>query len=394
MKGIAMPNELESLPQRILLGPGPSNIHPRVAQALGAPLVGHLDPAFIKVMEHVKARLREVFRTQNEFTVPLSGTGSAGMEAAFVNVVEPGDTVLICINGVFGTRMKDIAERCGAKVITVEAPWGKAIDPADVETALKGTGGVKLVAFVHAETSTGVLQPATEICRIAHAHGALVLADTVTSLGGAPVETDGWGFDLVYSGTQKCLSCPPGLAPVTFNKKALEAISSRKSKVRSWYLDVTMLMRYWGEERVYHHTAPISMNYALSAALDIVMEEGLEARWERHARNHRGLAAGIEAMGLSLTVDKAIRAPMLNAVAVPDGVAEKQVRQTMLAKMNMEIGAGLGPLAGKIWRIGLMGHSSQPENVFACLTALRWALAEQGKNCPDGINAAIDALNT
>jgi len=385
---------LELLPERLLLGPGPSNVHPRVMQALAAPVVGHLDPAFIRVMEHVKARLREVFITKNEFTIPLSGTGSSGMEAALVNLLEPGDRVIVCINGVFGTRMKDIAGRTGAEAITVEATWGEAIAPEAVEKAFREHGKVKALAIVHAETSTGVLQPIEEISRIAHAHGALVVADTVTSLGGAPVRVDAWQLDLVYSGTQKCLSCPPGLAPVTFGPAALEVIKNRKTKVQSWYLDVSMLMRYWGEERVYHHTAPISMNYALAAALDLVLEEGLEARWARHTRNHRALVAGLEAMGLPMAVAEPIRAPMLNAVRVPEGVDEKQVRQAMLAKMNIEIGAGLGPLAGKIWRIGLMGYSSQPEHVIACLTGLRWALKEQGVDRPDGTKAAIDALGS
>ena len=387
-----MPSALASLPERILLGPGPSNVHPRVMRALSAPVVGHLDPAFISVMEELKGLLRKVFFTKNEFAVPLSGTGSAGMEAALANVIEPADSVIVCINGVFGTRMKEIAERCGANVVTVEAPWGSSIDAGGVERALKATPGVKLVAFVHAETSTGALQPVDDICRLAHEHGALILADAVTSLGGAPVLTDDWGLDIVYSGTQKCLSCPPGLAPVTFNERALDVIRRRKTKVQSWYLDATMLMRYWGEERVYHHTAPISMNYALCEALRLVLEEGLEARWKRHVRNHRALVAGIEAMGLSMAVNDAVRAPMLNAVVVPDGIDEKRVRRSMLDGMNVEIGAGLGPLAGNIWRIGLMGYSSKPENVLTCLSALNAALREQGKRCPDGLNAAIDAF--
>ncbi|HQK23531.1 MAG TPA: alanine--glyoxylate aminotransferase family protein [Candidatus Latescibacteria bacterium] len=389
-----MRSALASLPERVLLGPGPSNVHPRVMRAISAPVIGHLDPAFISVMEELKDLLRKVFCTRNEFTIPFSGTGSAGMEAALANMIEPADSVIVCINGVFGTRMKEIAERCGANVVTVEAPWGSAIDAGDVEKAMKVTPGVKLVAFVHAETSTGVLQPVDDIWRLAHEHGALVLADTVTSLGGAPVLTDDWGLDIVYSGTQKCLSCPPGLAPVTFNERALNVIRGRKTKVQSWYLDATMLMRYWGEERVYHHTAPISMNYALCEALHLVLEEGLEARWKRHVWNHRALVAGIEAMGLSMAVNEAIRAPMLNAVVVPDGIDEKRVRRSMLDGMNVEIGAGLGPLAGKIWRIGLMGYSSRPENVLTCLSALNAALREQGRRCPDGLNAAIDAFQT
>lgn len=385
---------LAAIPERLLMGPGPSNVHPRVYQALAAPLVGHLDPAFMRIMEHVKMRLRETMRTANEFTIPLSGTGSSGMEAALLNVLEPGDKALVCIAGVFGTRMKDIVGRAGAEAITVDATWGEAIDPDAVRKGLAAAGKVKLVAIVHAETSTGVLQPLEEISRIVHEAGALFLVDTVTSLGGVPVEVDAWNLDIVYSGTQKCLSCPPGLAPITFNTAALDAIRARKTPVRSWYLDMSMLMKYWGPERVYHHTAPISMNYALAAALDVIADEGLEARFERHRLNHRALVVGLEAMGLAMQVAPAIRAPMLNAVRVPEGVDEKRVRIEMLEKMSVEIGAGLGPLAGKIWRIGLMGHTARPENVLRCLAALRWALSTQGCDLPDGTKAATAAFSS
>jgi alanine-glyoxylate transaminase / serine-glyoxylate transaminase / serine-pyruvate transaminase len=383
---------IDALPQRTLLGPGPSDVPPRVIQALGAPVVGHLDPAFIEVMEYVKNGLKELYRTENELTFPISGTGSSGMEATLVNVLEPGDKAVVCINGVFGTRMKDIVERCGAKAIVVEAAWGEAIPPEDVETAFRENGPIKLLGIVHAETSTGVLQPLVDISRIAREHGALVLVDAVTSLGGVPVETDIWNLDLVYSGTQKCLSCPPGLAPVTFSARAVEVIENRKTKVASWYLDTTMLTRYWSEERVYHHTAPISMNYALAGAIEVIFDEGLEPRWKRHQTNHKALVAGLTAMGLDMAVKPEIRAPMLNAVTVPDGIDEKRVRQAMLHRMNVEIGAGLGPLAGNVWRIGLMGHSSQPEKVLRCLTALRWALAEQNDHRPDGTMDAIKVL--
>lgn len=383
---------IDNLPQRTLLGPGPSDIHPRVMQALGAPVVGHLDPAFIEVMEYVKSGLRALFRTENDLTFPVSGTGSAGMEATLVNVLEPGDRVIVCINGVFGTRMRDIVERAGAEAVVVEAAWGTAIDPEAVESALKASAPVKLVAIVHAETSTGVLQPLADIAKLAHAHGALILADAVTSLGGVPVETDLWELDLVYSGTQKCLSCSPGLAPVTFGARAAQAIEARQTKVSSWYLDTTMLTKYWGEERVYHHTAPISMNYALAAALEVILTEGLEVRWKRHRTNHLALVAGVTAMGLDMAVAPDIRAPMLNAVNVPDDIDEKRVRQHMLRQMNVEIGAGLGPLAGKIWRIGLMGHSSMSEKVLRCLDALRWALAEQNDIRPDGTLEAMRVL--
>ena len=383
---------LDAIPERTLLGPGPSDIHPLVRQALAAPLVGHLDPAFIKVMEYNKAALKRLFRTANDLTFPISGTGSAGMEAALCNVLEPGDTAVVCINGVFGTRIADIVGRIGANLVTVEAEWGTAFDPELIETAVRNNAPVKVVAIVHAETSTGVLQPLEDIAEIATKHNALLLVDAVTSLGGVPVETDLWGLDIVYSGTQKCLSCPPGLAPITFSERAVEAIKNRSTPVQSWYLDTTMLTRYWGEERVYHHTAPVSMNYALAAALEVIESEGIETRWQRHMTNHRALVAGIEAMGLEMAVEPDIRAPMLNAVRVPDGIDEKRVRSTMLNRMNVEIGAGLGPLAGKVWRIGLMGHSCQPEKVLLCLDALRWALSEQNDHRPDGTEEAVKTL--
>lgn len=374
---------------RLLLGPGPSNVHPRVLRAMATPLVGHLDADFIGLMEETKSLLRFVFRTDNHLTFPASGTGSAGMEACLVNLLEPGDEAIVGVNGLFGTRMADIAERAGAKVVRIEAPWGSVIRPEQVEAALASCRRPKLVALVHAETSTGAWQPVAEIAPLVRDKGALLVLDTVTSLGGCPVEIDAWGVDAAYSGTQKCLSCPPGLAPVTFGPRAVEAIRARRTKVQSWYLDLTMLERYWGEERVYHHTAPISMNYALREALRLIEEEGLEERFRRHERNHRMLAAGLEALGLSLAAEPGHRLWMLNAVRVPDGVDEARVRRRLLAEAGIEIGGGLGPLKGKIWRIGLMGESSRREHVLALLAALEDALGAEGRRaCSPGASVA------
>lgn len=350
------------------MGPGPSNVAPEVLHALSLPLVGHLDPAFVNLMEDIKTMLREVFLTRNEMTFPVSGTGSAGMEFCLVNLVEPGDEVIIGVNGVFGMRMADVAERCGAKVIKVESPWGQIIAPGQIADALKRSKP-KLIAIVHAETSTGVLTPVEEISRLAHEAGALFVLDTVTSLGGCPVRIDDWQVDAVYSGTQKCLSCPPGLAPVSLGARALDAARKRKTKVQSWYLDVNLLSSYWGQERVYHHTAPISMNFALHEALRLVLEEGLENRWRRHEQNHLALKAGLAAMDIELAAQPGYQLWQLNAVRVPDGVDEAAVRKRLLADFNIEIGAGLGPLKGKIWRIGLMGETSTRTNVDTILQA-------------------------
>jgi len=376
--------------QRILMGPGPSDVHPRVYSALSAPIVGHLDPEFLQVMEDNKSLLQMAFQTQNRLTLPISGTGSAGMEACLVNIVEPGDSVLICINGVFGMRMKDVAERCGAHVTTVEAAWGEAIGVEQIEAALK-TRAFKLVGIVHAETSTGVLQPLVDIAKLVKGHGALFLVDAVTSLGGVELAVDEWGIDLCYSGTQKCLSCPPGLAPITFSEEALASMRQRTKKVQSWYLDLSMIEKYWGEERVYHHTAPISMNYALREALVLIAEEGLEQRWQRHLSNHRALVRGVEAMGLEMAVNPEWRLPSLNAVKVPEGVDEAQVRQYLLHNFSLEIGAGLGALKGKVWRVGLMGYASNIKNVILLLTALEKALGLQGIQVEKG--AAAQALS-
>lgn len=352
------------------MGPGPSNCAPSVLAAMSQPLVGHLDPRFVSLMEEVKMMLRAVFQTRNAMTFPVSGTGSAGMEFCFVNLIEPGDEVVIGVNGVFGTRMCDVAERCGAKVVRVEAEWGRIVEPAQVAAALKGCRP-KLVAMVHAETSTGVLTPVEEISRLVHEAGALFVLDTVTSLGGCPVCVDEWMVDAVYAGTQKCLSAPPGLAPVCLSERALEVARTRRRKVQSWYLDVNLLASYWGEDRVYHHTAPVSMNYALHEALRLVLMEGLHNRWRRHRENHELLRQGLAELGLEIVSQAGHQLWQLNAVGVPAGVDEAGVRKRLLEEFNIEIGAGLGPFKGKVWRIGLMGESCRPQNVRTLLEALR-----------------------
>jgi len=373
-------------PKRILLGPGPSPVDDRVLSAMAAPLLGHLDPMFLQCMDDVQSLLRYVFETENRVTIPISATGSAGMEAALVNVIEPGDEVVVCINGVFGERMRDIIERAGARPIVVEATWGEALDVNKIEAALNSCQP-RALALVHAETSTGVLQDLSGLADLAHARGALLIVDAVTSLGGHPVGIDRNGIDICYSGTQKCLGAPPGLAPVTFNERALDRIRSRRSKVQSWYLDITMVEKYWGDDRTYHHTAPISMNYALREALRLIHEEGLEARWQRHEQNHRALVAGLEAMGVSMAVAPANRLWSLNAVSVPAGVDDARVRGRLLEE-NIEIGGGLGPMKGKIWRVGLMGSGSTQENVMLVLDALHRALNAEGFKCPSGVEAA------
>jgi alanine-glyoxylate transaminase/serine-glyoxylate transaminase/serine-pyruvate transaminase len=357
-------------PIRTLLGPGPSPVHPRVLQALALPVVGHLDPKFLEIMDQNMAMLRELFQTKNRLALPMSGTGSAGMETCLVNLVEPGDVVLIGVNGVFGTRMVDVAQRCGAKVDTVEAEWGMALDAQKFKAAL-AQKKYKLVALVHAETSTGVLQPLDDIAKLVRESGALLLVDAVTSLGGAPVGVDELGIDACYSGTQKCLGCPPGLSPVTFSERAVETIRNRKGKVQSWYLDLSMIEKYWGSERVYHHTAPISMNYALHEALRIVLEEGLENSWQRHRRVHLTFIREMRKLEIEPAVAEAIRAPMINAIKIPEGVDDAKVRQRLYDEFNIEIGAGLGPLKGKIWRVGLMGHGAREENIEILAKALK-----------------------
>jgi alanine-glyoxylate transaminase/serine-glyoxylate transaminase/serine-pyruvate transaminase len=359
---------------RLLLGPGPSMVHPRVLRAMATPLLGHLDPQFIHLMNEIQDLLRMVFETNARLVVPVSGTGSAGMEAALCNFIEPGDSVLICVAGYFGERMVDMAKRYGANVNRIDAAWGDVFSAKQVEEAVK-THRPKLVAIVHAETSTGALQPLEEIAEVVHKHGALLLVDAVTSLGGVPVRMDQTGIDICYSGTQKCLSCPPGLAPLAINERAEEVLKARKTPVANWYLDMTMIQKYWGSERTYHHTAPISMNYALREALRLVDEEGLTARFERHARNAQMLWDGLSALDLTLHVPAEHRLPSLTTVRVPDGVDEAAVRRRLLEEYNIEIAGGLGTLKGKIFRIGLMGFSSRAENVVTLLGALERILA-------------------
>ena len=368
-------SELNPTP-RFLMGPGPSDVHPSVLKAMATPLIGHLDPQFIETMDGLMDMLRRLFRTKNQLTFAVSGTGSAGMETCFVNLLEPGDEALVCVNGVFGNRMCDIVERCGARLVRVDAPWGNPIDPAQVRQSLEKCNP-KLVAIVHAETSTGVLQPLEEISKIVHDAGALFLVDTVTSLAGTDVRMDDWGIDVIYSGTQKCISAPPGLSPISFDPRAIEAIERRKTKVQSWYLDLSMVKQYWtGAKRIYHHTAPVSMIYALYEALRLIFEEGLEARFERHRRNHELLRDGLEAMGFEFIVAPGYRLPMLNTVRIPASLDDAAVRQRLLDEFNIEIGAGLGEFAGKVWRIGLMGYSSTQNHVNMLLAALRQIMSE------------------
>ena len=356
---------------RVLMGPGPSEVHPRVLRTMATPLVGHLDPEFLVVMDDIKAMTQETLQTKNPLTFVVSAPGSAGMETCLVNLLEPGDEAVICIHGVFGTRLADIAERCGAKVIKVEADWGTPINPEDVKQALTSCKP-KLLAIVHAETSTGVLQPLEEISKMTKDAGALLVVDAVTSYCGTDLKVDEWGIDALYSGSQKCLSAPPGLSPVTFSQAAVDVLDNRKTKVQSWFLDLTMVKNYWsGAKRAYHHTAPISAMFAMREALRIVLEEGLENRFARHQKNHELLRDGLEGLGFEFLVEKQYRLPMLNAVRIPEGVDEALVRKRLLNEYNIEIGGGLGPYAGKIWRIGLMGESATPNHVNMLMAALK-----------------------
>ncbi len=358
-------------PRRLLLGPGPSQVHPRVLRALSTPLLGHLDPAFLGVMNDIQTMLRTVFQTGYRFTIAISGTGSAGMEASVVNVVEPGDAVIVGVNGVFGTRLASVVERCGGKVIRVEAPWGHCIEPAEIEQALRRSGPVKAVAIVHAETSTGVWQPLEAIGKLCRQHDALFIVDAVTSLGGVPVDVDAMGIDVCYSGTQKCLSCPPGLAPFTMSDRALAAVKSRRAPCQSWYLDMGLIANYWEEgTRAYHHTAPVSMLYALREALRLVEEEGLSARFVRHRLNSEALMAGLAELELLPLAPAGAQLPMLNCVTIPPHLPEADLRTNLLARYSIEIGGGLGSLKGKVWRIGLMGESSTESHVLTLLNAL------------------------
>jgi len=360
------------------MGPGPSNVSARVLSAMARPTIGHLDPQFLQLMDATAEQLRELFGTRNELTVPISATGSAGMETAFVNVLEPGDCAIIGVHGVFGQRMTDVASRAGARVVTVEAEWGKPLDVEQLIQAHKNNPDARLLAVVHAETSTGVLQPLDELGDYLRGTDTLFLVDAVTSLGGVPVNIDERGVDVAYSGTQKCLSVPPGLSPVTLSERAAERIRSRQTKVQSWYLDLSMIGSYWGSERVYHHTAPINAVYGLHEGLCVILEEGLEARYERHHRLGGLLQSGIVDRGMTLLVDEAYRLPQLTSVKVPGGVDEKEVRRSLLERFGIEIGGGLGPLAGAIWRIGLMGETCREENVVLFLSALDELLGGRG----------------
>jgi alanine-glyoxylate transaminase / serine-glyoxylate transaminase / serine-pyruvate transaminase len=359
-------------PRRILMGPGPSDVPQRVLDAMARPTIGHLDPAFQTMMEELKTLLRYAFQTENRLTFPVSGPGSVGMEACFVNLVEPGDKVIVCVNGVFGGRMAENVRRTGGNPVVVEDPWGRAVDPAKVEDAFKAHPDAKLLAFVHAETSTGVQSDAAALAAIARRHGALSLMDCVTSLGGTPVLIDPWGIDAAYSGSQKCLSCTPGLSPVTFGERAIERVRARRAPVQSWFMDLNLVLGYWGGEgrRTYHHTAPVNPLYGLHEALRILAEEGIENAWARHREQHRALGAGLSRLGIAFLAPEEERLPQLNSVFVPQGVDDTVARARLLAEFDLELGAGLGAYAGKVWRIGLMGHSCRPENVAHCLGAL------------------------
>ena len=378
-------------PLRTLMGPGPSDVNPRILEAMSRPTIGHLDPVFVAMMDGMKDLLRYAFQTDYELAMPVSAPGSAGMETCFVNLVQPGDKVVVCQNGVFGGRMKENVERCGATPVMVEDEWGRPVDANKVDETLRANPDARLLAFVHAETSTGAISDAALLADIARRHDCLTIVDTVTSLGGSPVKVSEWGLDAVYSGTQKCLSCTPGLSPVTFSERAIEVVRNRNSKVQSWFLDLNLVLGYWGggAKRAYHHTAPINALYGLHEALVILAEEGIENAWQRHADNHLALRAGIEAMGLRFVVDEPHRLPQLNSVSIPDGIDDAAVRSRLLNEYSLEIGAGLGPMAGKIWRIGLMGYASNRRNVLLCLGALDAVLSDLGAPVQSGV--AVEA---
>ncbi len=379
--------------KRTLMGPGPSDVSSRVLQALSQHTLGHLDPLFVAMMDETKELLQYAFQTQNQLTIPVSAPGSAGMETVFFNLLEPGDSVVICQNGVFGGRMKEVAARCGAVVISVDDEWGDAVDPDKLEAALKQNPDAKAVAFVHSETSTGVLSDAAQLCQLAKKYGCLTIVDSVTSLAGVPFLVDEWHVDATYSGTQKCLSVPPGISPVSFSEQAKQVIANRNSKVQSWFLDLNLVMGYWGEgARSYHHTAPVNALYGLHEGLVILQEEGLENSWARHERMHVALKAGFQAMGLEFAVNEAIQLPQLNAIKIPEGVDDAVVRGKLLAEYNLEIGAGLGKFAGNVWRIGLMGQSACEENVIYCLSAMESVLAEM--NAPIKTVVAVSAAQS
>jgi alanine-glyoxylate transaminase/serine-glyoxylate transaminase/serine-pyruvate transaminase len=378
-------------PRRTLMGPGPSDVSRRVLDAIARPTIGHLDPRFIDLMDETKALLQYAFQTENALSMPVSGPGTAGMETCVVNLIEPGTKAVVCQNGVFGGRLQAMTERAGGEAVLVEDEWGRAVSPEKVEAALEANPDAEVLMFVHAETSTGVLSDAETLAKLGRAHDCLVVADTVTSLGGSPLKVDEWGLDAVYSGTQKCLSCVPGLSPVTFSERAVERVQSRETPVQSWFLDLSLVVGYWGEgrKRAYHHTAPVNSVYALHESLLMLHEEGLENAWARHRRLHGALKAGLEALGLDYVVPEDERTPQLNMVRVPDGVDEANVRQRLLDEYDLEIGAGLGALAGDVWRIGLMGHACRPENVRLCVGALESVLDRSGGL--DAVEAQLSA---
>lgn len=382
-------------PARTLMGAGPSDVHPRVLEAMARPTIGHLDPAFVAMMDELKELLRYAFRTRNEVTFPVSGPGSVGMETCFVNLVEPGDAVVVCCNGVFGGRMLENVRRCGGVPVVVDDDWGTPVSPDKVEAALRQHPEAKVVALVQAETSTGVHTDPAPLVGLAHAHGCLAIVDAVTAVAGCPVDVDAWGADAVYTCTQKCLSCPPGLSPVTFSEDAVAKVRGRTTPCQSWFMDLDLQLGYWSSgARTYHHTAPVNALYGLHEALLMLREEGLENAWARHRRNHLALAVGLDRLGLSLFVAEQHRLPQLNMVVVPTDVDEAAVRARLLDGFRIEIGGGLGALAGKVWRVGLMGHTSRGENVLSSLRALECALAEQGVEVENGAaeNAARAAL--
>lgn len=363
-------------PERTLMGPGPSDVHPRILNAMSRPTLGHLDPLFVELMDETKSLLQYAFKTKNALTMPISAPGSAGMEACFVNLLEPGDKVLVCINGVFGNRMLENVERCGGIAITVNSPWGQQTDLSEVEAILSEQKDIKVLAFVHAETSTGVENDAKSLCALAQKYNCLTIVDAVTSLGGIEVDVDGWGIDAIYSGSQKCLSCVPGISPVSFSDRAVSVIQSRKTKVQSWFLDMNLIVGYWGTgaKRAYHHTAPVNSMYAFHESLVLLHNEGLENAWQRHKTHHLKLLQGLTELGLSMAVDSEYRLPQLNVVNIPEGVDDAATRAKLLNEFNLEIGAGLGEFAGKVWRIGLMGHSAKSRNIHHCLSSLSQVL--------------------
>ena len=381
-------------PVRTLMGPGPSDVNPRILEAMSRPTIGHLDPEFVNMMDQMKELLRYAFQTSNELTMPVSAPGSAGMEMCFVNLVEPGDKVIVCQNGVFGGRMKENVERAGGIAVMVEDDWGVAVDPQKVEEALKANPDASILAFVHAETSTGAISDAETLTALAHQYDCLVIVDAVTSLAGSPLMVSDWDIDAIYSGTQKCLSCVPGLSPVSFSQRAVDVITSRKTKVQSWFLDLNLVMAYWGGsgKRAYHHTAPINNLYGLHESLVMLDEEKLENAWQRHANHHQALRAGLEAMGINFIVAEADRLPQLNAVTIPEGADDAAVRTKLLQDYNLEIGAGLGALAGKVWRIGLMGSGCNMKNVEYCLDSMDKVLTEMGAKIDSGV--AVDVAKS